>query len=107
MKKAFSLVVFALMITVFLFDIYICISGAIDVKDQLAELAAREAGGHELLGVGLDILVFGVVFVSAVGGIISFISYKIAQFKAMRIASAVIIPLFLLPIFISAIILAS
>ena len=106
MKKAFSLVVFALMITVFLFDIYICISGAVDVKNQLAELAAREAGGHELLGVGLDILVFGVAFISTGGGIISLISYKISQYKLIRISSAVMIPMFLLPIFISAIILA-
>ena len=105
MKKLFSILFFILTLALFILDMYIGISGAIDVNRQLAELAARKASGHELLGVGLDILAFGVIFVSIVGGVISLISWKIAQYKAIRIASIVIYPLFLTPIFVSAIIL--
>jgi hypothetical protein len=99
MKKVFSWMFFILTLAVFVFDTYVAISGAIDVNRQLAELAAREASGHELLGVGLDILVFGVVLVSAVGVSISLISWKIAWCKAIRVISAVMCSLFLFPIF--------
>ena len=105
MKKVFSWMSFILMITIFVLDMHIGILGAIDVNHQLAELAAREASGHELLGVGLDILVFAVVLVSIVGGVITLISWKISQYKTIRIISAFMFPLFLLPIFITAIIL--
>lgn len=105
MKKFFSLVFFILTLAVFALDIYFGIAGALDVNNQIAELAARGASGHEYLGVGTDILMFGVIFISIVGGAISLISWKIAQYKAIRITSAVMCPLFLLPIFISAVIL--
>ena len=105
MKKFFSLIFFVLAIAVFTFDVYFSIAGAIDVNNQLAELAARGASGHELLGVGLDILVLGVILISIVGFILAIISWKIAEYRAVRIISGVICPLFLLPIFISALIL--
>ena len=106
MKKVISCFFFLLMIAVFIFELYFSIACAIEVNSQFAELAAREASGHELLGVDLDILVFGILFLSVVGGAISLISWKFAQHKAIRIISAVMCPSFLLPIFVSAVILA-
>ena len=85
------------MIAIFIFDIYFGIAGAIEVHNQLAELAAREASGHELLGVGADFLVFGVLLISVVGFVISIISWKIAQNRVVKIVSGVMCPLFLLP----------
>ena len=100
MKRILSIVLFMLAIAVFMFELYFSIAGAIDVNKQFAELAASEASGHELLGVGLDILVFGAVFISIIGFVIAVISWKIAQYRAIRIASGVLCPLFLVPIFI-------
>ena len=105
MKKFFSLFFFMLVIAVFLFELYFSIAGAIDVNNRFAELAARGASGHELLGVGLDILVFGIVLFSILGFVFAIISWKVAQHRAVRIISGVMCPLFLLPIFISALIL--
>lgn len=105
MKKVISCFFFVLMIAVFAFELYFGIAGAIDVNNRLAELVAREASGHELLGVGADILVFGVVLLSVVGLVISLASWKIAQNRIVRIVSAGACPLFFLPIFICAFIL--
>ena len=105
MKKVISYFFFVLMIAVFIFELYFSIAGAIDINNRFAELAAREASGHELLGVGVEILVFGVVLFSVVGLVISLVSCKIAQSRVVRIVSAVTSPLFLLPIFVSALIL--
>lgn len=107
MKKVFSLVFFVLTVAVFIFELYSAIAGAIDVNNQLAELAARGAGGHEILGVGADILVFGLIFLSTVGFIFSVISFIIAQYRAVRIASALLCPSFLLPLFVCGVILMS
>lgn len=49
-------------IAVFVVELYFSIVGAIDVNKPFAELAERGASVHEILGVGLDILVFGVVY---------------------------------------------
>lgn len=105
MKKVFSVVLFLSVIAVFIFELYFSIAGAIDVNKQFAELAERGASGHELLGVGLDILVFGVVSISIVGFVIAIISWKIAQYRAVRIVSGLLCPLFLVPICISVLIL--
>lgn len=105
MKKFFSLVLFILAIAVFIFELYFSISGAIDVKNQLAEWEASGESGHALLGIPLDILVFGVVFLSAVGFIISLVSWKIARNRVFRIVSAVMYPLFLLMPIVIALIL--
>ena len=105
MKKFFSLAFFILVIAVFLFELYFSIAGAVDVNKQFAELAAREASGHELLGVGLDILVFGIILISFVGFVLSIISWIIAQHRAVRIISGVMCPLFVLPVFMVALIL--
>ena len=104
-KKLFSLFSFFLIFAIFVFDMYWGIAGAINVNNHLAELEARDASGHEILGVGLDILVLGVIFVSIIGCTISLVSWKIAQRKVIRISSAVMCPCFLIPIFICAIIL--
>ena len=93
------------MIVVFIFELYFGIAGAIDVNNAFAELEDREASGHEYLGVGLDVLVIGVCFLSIVGFVISLVSCKIAQGRVVRIVSAVVCPLFLLPILVSALIL--
>ena len=105
MKKFFSCVFLILAIVVFIFELYFSIAGAIDVNNQFAELAARGASGHELLGVGLDILVFGIVLFSILGFVFAIISWKVAQHRVVRIISGVMCSLFLLPIFISALIL--
>ncbi len=105
MKKVVSIFFFTLIIAVFMFDLYVAIAGAIDVNNSLAELEARGAGGHEYLGVGLDILVIGVGLLSVAGFVISLISWKIAQYRLFRVVSAVMCPLFLLPIFVSGLIL--
>ena len=105
MKKFFSLVLFVLVIALFIFELCFAVAGAVDTNNQLDELAARGAGGHELLGVGLDIIVLCVVFFSIIGGVISLVSWKVAQYQVIRIASAVMCPLFLVPIFTAALIL--
>ena len=105
MKKTFSIFFFLLVAALFIFELYFSIAGAIDIDDQLDELASRGAGGHELLGVGLDVFVFAVALTSVVGFVFAIISYKIAQFPAVRTASGIICPLFLTPALISALIL--
>ena len=105
MKKIISLILFILAVAVFIFELYFSIAGAVNVNNRLAELAARGASGHEYLGVGLDILVFGVILISIVGLVLAIISWKIAQYRAVRIVSGVLCPMFLLPIFVSAVIL--
>lgn len=107
MKKVVSIFLFILMIAVFIFDLYGAIVGAIDVNNAFAELEARGASGHEYLGVGLDVLVMGVIFLSIVGFVISLISRKIAQNRVIRMVSSMLCPLFLLPIFVCAVILKS
>ena len=105
MKKVLSCFFFALMIAVFIFELYFSIAGAIDVNAQLAEFTASGESGHALLGVGTDVLVFGVVLLSVLGLIISLISCKMAQSRVVKMVSAMICPLFLLPILVSALIL--
>ena len=107
MKKAISYFCFALMIIVFIFDLYIAISGAIDVKNTLDELIARETGGIEYWAVGEDILLLMLGFILIVGAAISIISYKTAENRVVRTVSAVMCPSFLLPIFIAALIIMS
>ena len=105
MKKIISLILFILAVAVFIFELYFSIAGAVNVNNRFAELAARGASGHEYLGVGLDILVFGVILISIVGLVLAIISWKIAKYRAVRIVSGVLCPMFLLPIFVSAVIL--
>ena len=108
MKKVISYFFFVLMIAVFVFELYFSIAGAMDMNHQMAELVAREASGHEYLGIGMGVLVFGfgIVLISIVGLVISIISRKIAQNRVIRIVSSALCPSFLLPIFVSALILA-
>ena len=93
------------MIAVFIFELYFSIAGAIDVNAQLAELEASGESGHALLGVGTDILVFGVVLLSVLGLIISLVSCKMAQNRVVKMVPTVTCPLFLLPILVSVLIL--
>ena len=104
-KKVVSIFFFVLMIAVFIFELYFGIAGAIDVNNAFAELEDREASGHEYLGVGLDVLVIGVCFLSIVGFVISLVSCKIAQSRVVRIVSVGMCSLFLLPIFVCSVIL--
>lgn len=107
MKKIISYFLFVLMIAVLIFELYFSIAGAIDIKRQWVELAAREASGHEYLGVPVDFLVFGVVLISVVGFAIYLASWKIAQGRVVRVVSAATCPLFLLPFFVCTVILTS
>ncbi len=105
MKKLISITLFILIIGVFIFDLYFSITCAADVNKQFADLASGGAGGHELLGTGLDVLVFGVGFLSVAGLILSWVSWSVAQYRAIRIASGILCPIFFIPIFISACVL--
>lgn len=107
MKKLISYILFALTVILVILDFYYAIAGAIDVNNTFAELEARGAGGHEYLGVGLDVLVIGVIFISVVGFGISLVSWRIAQNRVIGIISSVLCPLFFLPIFVCAYILTS
>ena len=102
MKKFFSFTFFILAIAVFVYEMYFSIVGAFEVDNQFTELAARGASGHEILGVGLDILVFECIFISIVGFVLAIISWKIAQYKSVRKISGILSLLFLLPFFIIA-----
>ena len=102
MKKFFSIIFFMLVIVVFIYELCFGIVGAIKVNNQFAELAARDASGHEYLGVGLDFLVLGIIFLSIVGFALAIISCKIAQYRVVRIISGVLCLLFLLPVLIVA-----
>ena len=99
MKKIISWILFILTLVIFIFDVYAAIFGAIDVKKQMDELIARGASGHEYLGVGDDILVLGIIFISVVGLIFSIVSLAVAQNRVIRNISFVLILLFLLMIF--------
>ena len=104
-EKFFSMVFFILTVAAFALDLYIGIAGAIGVNNQFAAIAARGESGHALLGVGLDILVIAVILVSLVGIVFSLVSWKIAQYNAIRVASMVMFLSFFLPGFICYVIL--
>ena len=106
MKKMVSVLCFIVTLVIFAADMYFGIAVSIDVKLQFAELAAKGASGHELFGVGLDVLVFGVVLLSIIGGAFSLVSRKTAQFRLIKKASSVLCPMFLLPGCISILILS-
>jgi uncharacterized membrane protein len=106
MKKMVSVLSFIVTLVIFAADMYFGIAGSIDVKLQFADLAAKGASGHELWGVGLDVLVFSVVLLSIIGSATALISRKLAHCKVIKAASAIICPLFLLPGVISVIILS-
>lgn len=105
MKKGISCFLFVLMIAVFLFHFYFGIAGAIDIRYQYAELAARGASGHEYFGIGIEFLVFRLVLFSMLGFVISFVSYKLASYRSFRIVSAAICSLCWLPLLVSACVL--
>ena len=99
MKKVFSWIIFVLTIFVFAFDLYFAISGTIDVQKNLDKLAATPgASGVDYLGVGADVLVFGVIAISIIGFIFSIISCKISQNRIMSIMSYIALACFSLPI---------
>lgn len=99
MKKVFSWIFFVLTIFVFAFDLYFAISGIIDVQKNLDKLAATPgASGVDYLGVGADVLVFGVIAISIIGFIFSIISCKISQNRVMSIISYIALACFSLPI---------
>ena len=99
MKKVFSWIFFVLTIFVFTFDLYFAISGTIDVQKNLDKLAATPgASGVDYLGVGADVLVFGVIAISIIGFIFSIISCKISQNRIMSIMSYIALACFSLPI---------
>ena len=99
MKKVFSWIFFVLTIFVFTFDLYFAISGTIDVQKNLDKLAATPgASGVDYLGVGADVLVFGVIAISIIGFIFSIISCKISQNRVMSIISYIALACFSLPI---------
>ena len=106
MKKAISCFLFVLTIAIFVFNTYFGIVGAIEVKDQLAELEAREASGHEYLGVGADALVLFLGLFSIIGGAFALLSALIARHRSVKAASWILCPSFILPILVSGFVFA-
>ena len=99
MNKVFSWIFFGLTIFVFTFDLYFAISGTIAVQKNLDKLAATPgASGVDYLGVGADVLVFGVIAISIIGFIFSIISCKISQNRVMSIISYIALACFSPPI---------
>ena len=99
-KKFFSIFFFVLMILIFIFDLYGGITGAIEANNKFAEIRARGGGGMEFLAVGADLVVFGVIFISLVGYIISIISCVLAQYRVIRAVSVLMCLLYPLPFLI-------
>ena len=99
MKKVFSWIFFVLTILVFAFDLYFAIAGAIDVQKNLDKLAATPgASGVDYLGVGIDVVVFGVFAISIIGFVTAIISCKISQNRVMGMISHIALACFALPI---------
>lgn len=99
MKKVISWVLFILVVVTFVFDIFFAVYGAIDVKNEFDRLAAEGASGVDYFGVGADILVMGIFFLSFVGAILAFISSKLAQSRVVKSISFVLFLLFLPAVF--------
>ncbi len=98
MKKVISWILFILAVITFVFDIFSAVYGTIDVKNEFDRLAAAGASGVDYFGVGLDILVMGIVFISLLGAVLAFISSKLAESVAVKNISFVLFLLFLLAI---------
>ena len=105
-SKTFSIAFFVLTIAIFVFNTYFGIVGAIEVKDQLAELEARGASGHEYLGVGEDALVLLLGLFSIIGGVFAMLSALIARHRSVKAASWILCPSFILPILVSGFVFA-
>ena len=90
MKKVISWILFIITLVIFVYDIYFAIAGTIEVKAQYARLAASGASGVDYWGVGEDILIMGIILFSFIGLIFSLVSVKLAQYRAVRITSAVV-----------------
>ena len=101
MKKLFSIACFVLTVAIFVFNTYFGIVGATKVKDQIAELEARGASGHEYLGVGEDALVLFLGLFSIIGGAFALLSALIARHRLVKAASWILCPSFMLPILAS------
>lgn len=96
MKKVISWILFILTISTLAFDVYFAVAGSIDVKNELDRLAATGTGGIDLWGVGIDILIMGIILISAIGLILSVVSAIRAQSRIIRITSYTLFLLFIL-----------
>jgi hypothetical protein len=95
MKKLFSWMLFILTVIVFIFDIYVTVTGTIDVKNQMDRLAATGASGVDYWGVGADILIMFIILITVVGLILAIVSSKFAQSRVIEILSIIIFLLFI------------
>jgi hypothetical protein len=95
MKKIFSWILFILTVIVFIFDIYVTVTGTIDVKNQMDRLAATGASGVDYWGVGADILIMFIILITVVGLILAIVSSKFAQSRVIEILSIIIFLLFI------------
>ena len=95
MKKRFSWMLFILTVIVFIFDIYVTVTGTIDVKNQMDRLAAKGASGVDYWGVGADILIMFIILITVVGLILAIVSSKFAQSRVIEILSIIIFLLFI------------
>ncbi len=100
MKKVLSWTFFVLTVLTFIADICFAVFGGIDVQRELDRLASTPGvSGVDYLGVGIDILILGVIAISAVGLLLAIVSYKLAQHRAIRMTSLVALVLFALAVF--------
>lgn len=102
MKKVFSWIFLILSFGAFVYNLFFSILGGIEIKSAFDKLAATPgASGVDYWGVGADIYILFVIAFSIIGIILSIISCKIAFNRVMRIISFVFLFGFLLPIFLS------
>ena len=102
MKKRIILFLDILAISVYGFDLYFAISGAFDVRKNLDKLSETPGvSGVDYLGVGVDILVFGVIAISLVGILLAAITYILSQNRPMRMMTYIAMAcIFLLVMFL-------
>ena len=86
---------FIITVIVFIFDIYVTVTGTIDVKNQMDRLAATGASGVDYWGVGADILIMFIILITVVGLILAIVSSKFAQSRVIEILSIIIFLLFI------------
>lgn len=94
MKKVVSWLLFILTILIFSYDIYGTVSGAIDIKNQFAVIEASGGSGVDYWGVGADIFIFLIAFITIIGMGFAVASWLLAENRVVRKISLAILILF-------------
>lgn len=95
-EKVVSIILFVLSIIAFLFDIFVCVCGFIDINSEVTRLSMTHASGSDYLGVAVGIGVYAIVIfcISLFGSIISGINSKITENKAIKYISLGMVSVF-------------